>query len=200
MAFTLTTLQTEFAARGFDYLSTTRQNYFINRAYMRVCERYPWPFLEANSTGTAPLTISDLRAVLSVTNTTTDDVLPFRDKRTLREMDPSLDDTGAPECWYLNSQTAITVWPVRADSLSVDYIKFPTLLSAGTDTLLIPARYEYLVVDGACWLAYRDSDNQEMADSCWQAFDDAIEEMAESLLVPNYDSTTEILTRGGYDW
>jgi hypothetical protein len=39
----LSDLQAEFQARGFDYLSVTRQNIFLNRAYQETCEGDDWP-------------------------------------------------------------------------------------------------------------------------------------------------------------
>lgn len=201
MAFTLATLRQELYDRGFDYLSTTRARYFLNRSYLRACERYPWPFLETSTTGTAPLTISDIRAVLSVTDQTIGSPLSFRDSRTVREEDPTLAATGNPDFWYLSGGTTITVYPPNTtNTLLVGYIQVPDELTADADVPLIPSRFQYLIVDGACWYAYRDSDNSEMADSAFQSYDDAIEEMAESLMVPNMDSMTDIVIRGSVDW
>lgn len=197
----LSALQTEVQARGFDFDSTTRLNYWINRAYHRICEREAWPFLETTTTGTAPLTISDLRAVLSVVDTTNQSVLTFEDYRTIREDDPTLAATGSPECWYQSATTTVAVYPASSVSLSVAYIKTPTDLSSGTDTPVLPTRYHYLIVEGAVAYAYRDSDNFEAAQQTEDIFERGLLEASDSLLVPNYDSLrSQVIYGASSDW
>lgn len=197
---TFAELKTELEARGFDYLSDTRQGYFLNRAYHRVCDREPWPFLEGTATGTSPLTISDARAVLSVVSTTSAEVLQWEDIRTLRESDPSLSQSGVPYCWYFEG-TDLTAYPSSSDTLSVRYIKVPTDLTNNSDEPVFPARYHYALVDGACTYAYRDSDNLEAASATEDEFEKAILEMTDSLLVVNYDSPANIVISGtSLDW
>jgi hypothetical protein len=67
---TLSDLDAELRDRGFDYLSESRRHYLINRAYFEMCEEQDWPFLEATTSSTAPITITDLRTIESVVDTT----------------------------------------------------------------------------------------------------------------------------------
>ena len=83
-------LLTEFFARGFDYLNDsgageTRAKQWINQSYQEICGLDDWPFLEATASGGSPLTIADLRTILSLTDTTTNTNLGFIDRRTLNE-------------------------------------------------------------------------------------------------------------------
>jgi hypothetical protein len=186
MALTFATAKTELLARGFDDLDTTRQSYFINRGYQMVCNKYPWPFLEATTTGTSPLTISDLRQILYVIDTTNDQELIGIDQREIRGVDPDITSTGTPTHYYLTGTTTLTVWPPNTSvSLSVRYYKVPAALT-GTDALLVPERYEYLVIDAAVILAYRDSDNFDAAGALKAEWEYEVGEMAKDLLSRNF--------------
>lgn len=198
----LTALQDEVKARVVDTASTTRLNYWINRAYHSFNEREAWGYLETTSTGASPLTISDLRAVLSVTDTTNKSVLSFEDFRNLNDDDPTLTATGQPYCWYQSAPTIIGCYPTTSVSLSVRYLKVPTDLSSGSDTPLIPTRYHYALVEGACAFAYRDSDAIDLAQSCQDAFDSAVIEASDALNFVNYDSVRDIVVPVGSstDW
>lgn len=193
-------LRTEVSSRGFDFATSARLNTWINRAYHRACERHPWPFLQVTVTGTSPLAITDLRNVLSVIDTTTKATLGWEDRRNIYERDPTLDVTGSPTSWYLDGSN-LTVYPANTtDSIQVWYLKVPSDLTADSDTPLFPARFHYLIVDGACAMAYEDSDNFDAASLCWQSFWGQIEEMASNLLVPNFDTPAEVAVYGGVDW
>lgn len=193
-------LKTECMARGFDFDSPTRWGYWINRAYTRVAEREAWTWLEDTETGSSPLTISDLGRVLSVADTTNDSILTYEDVRTLREQDPGLDDTGSPSHWYNSSPTVIACWPATSVNLSVRYLKVPSELSADGDEPLFPARWHYMLVDGAVSYAYRDADEYEAAANANDAFEAAILEMSDSQLVVNLDSPRSLLISGSTDW
>lgn len=119
----------------------------------------PWPWLEATTSGTAPLTISDLRQVLYVVDTTNDCVLPGLDVRSTVGVDPEL-GSGVPSSWWLDGLTSLKVHPTNTSvSLSVRYLKFSSELSTGTDTPLIPVREHPVWIDFAVVEAYKDSDN-----------------------------------------
>jgi hypothetical protein len=61
----------EFGARGFDgILSASRMNFYLNRALVDFEDFYPWPWLRKQTTGAAPLQISDLKYVRSVFDST----------------------------------------------------------------------------------------------------------------------------------
>lgn len=193
-------LRTEVEARGFDEVGSARINRWINRAYNRICDRQAWPFLEATTTGAAPLTISDVRAVLSVIDTDNDNVLEPEDFRTIREADPTLAVTGNPDYWYLNG-SALSVYPAWTGNLSVHYLKVPATLTADSDTPVLPTRYHPLLVDFAVCEAYKDSDNLE----AWQILrgdvEEQVQEMTNALFANAYDFASAIHPAGGSsDW
>ena len=138
-------LKTEFAARGYDYLSTTRAGYYINRGYHEFLERHPWPFAEKEVTAqNAPVTLSDLSAVVFAVDTTNDVVLYGDDLRTIRERDPDLSQTGNPHLWFLEN-LEFNVYPVNTTaSLTIRYLYSPSDLSRDTDEPIVPSRYQIL--------------------------------------------------------
>lgn len=197
---TLAELRTEVEERGFNHKSSARINLWINRAYKRICTRYPWFFLETTTTGSSPLTISDLRSVLSVVDTTNDSPLYYEDFRTIRDWDPELSANGAPSCWYLSAPTVIATYPTQAVDLSVRYVKAASDLSADADEPLIPEDFHYVIVDGAVGFAYRDSDNFDAAAAVDAEFEKGLQEMVDVLLTPNLDTSPTTILWGSTDW
>jgi hypothetical protein len=190
-----TTIKADLVARGFDYLTSDQQGNYVNRAYQAISDARAWPFLETSQSGTAPMTITDLRQVLTVTDTTTDTNLLYRDIRTLRESDPDLDDTGSPIRFYLDGLTTLKVWPANtSDTINVRYLKRPAVLT-GTDTPVIPEAYHLLIVDRAVVYAHRHANNWEAAEGAKAAFDVELLEMSNTLMGRNYASSEIILDR-----
>lgn len=201
----LTALRAEFLARGFNDFEAsgvnTRKDYYLNKAYHRINEREAWAYLETTSTGSSPLTISDLRAVLAVGDTTNNNPLGFSDIRDLLDLDPSLTATGSPYCWYQSSSTVIGAYPTTSVTLKVRYLKVPTDLSAGVDIPIFPARYHLAIVEGACAMAFRARNNLDMASACKDAYEEMVLEMGDSLNVVNFDGAREmVITDASTDW
>jgi len=161
---TLGEAQTELAGRGFDYLSSSRMTIMLNNAKNALEDEFDWPWLETTVTGTAPLTIPDLRHVLYVQDTTLDRELVGLNATQLAVDGSDLSQTGAPTHWWLDGASTLNVWPVTtSDQLQVRYVKYSPELSAASDTPLIPARYHAVWMDYAVLEAYKDSDNFESA-------------------------------------
>ncbi|MGH2761382.1 MAG: hypothetical protein ACRDLD_02180 [Thermoleophilaceae bacterium] len=194
----LAEMRSEVQARGFDHKASGRIDLWLNRAYQRVTDRDPWPFLEATQVGPSPLSISDLRAVLTVVDTSAERQLFWQDRRTLAEADPLLTQTGDPWAWFMDAG-ALTAYPTSAHDLSVRYLKVAVELGAD-DVPLFDARYHYMLVDGAVALAYRDSDNFEAAEANELEFERRLREMADDLLVVHYDTPADTLITGSWDW
>lgn len=190
---TLDELRAELAARGFDYLSTGRKDYFINRAYQEVCEEEEWPFLEATASGAAPLTITDLRTIESVVNTTHKTKLIPLDRRLLTDLSTDMTTAGSPTWYYVDASDVITTYPVRADDLLVRYWKAPADLTAGNQEPLMPSRFHYSLLDGACAYAYFDSDNFEAATTNLQLWAESKLRMRESLLNRQIDRPDDFI-------
>lgn len=184
---TFAELRAELFARGHDDMDDagtglTRAKRYLNQAYLWVCEQHPWNFLEATATGPAPLTIADVREVLSVTDTTLDRDLTPDDRRLLLRNHGDLSNTGTPASWYLEANVLQT-YPVDANTqLSVRYLKVPAELSADGDTPVIPARFHDLVVDDAERRAWKAKQNYEAAGALQGTVDRGVFDMAQSLL------------------
>lgn len=160
----LTAAQTELQARGAPESSTTRLNLWLNDAKNDFEDFWDWPWLEAVTSGAAPLTISDLKAILYVVDTTNQrPLLGVKPEWLIQQESYDLTRTGVPEYWYLDGLTSLKVYPVATPSLSVRYLKYSPELSSGTDTPLIPERYHHIWVDLAMIRAYRDSDAHQEA-------------------------------------
>jgi hypothetical protein len=145
----LTSADTELAARGYGRFSQARRFAWLNAAKNRF-EDYPydWPWLKTSASGTAPLTISDLRRVLSVVDSATKLPVDQVDADAIIEFaSGDLTLAGSPSGWYLDSDTVLSTFPVGAGSLTVRYVKFSPELATGTDAPLIPARYRMTWVD-----------------------------------------------------
>lgn len=145
---TLATAEAELQARGYNRFSTSRLDSWLNSAKNRFEDYTDWPWLKTTTTGTAPLTISDLRRVLSVVDSSAK--LPVEQVAAdaiIEYASADLTLAGSPSGWYLSSDTVLTTFPVGTGSLSVRYLKFSPELSAGADTPLIPARYRTAWVD-----------------------------------------------------
>lgn len=195
---TLAELRTELQSRGFDYVTDSRLNRWLNRAQQRICDRHNWPFLETTTTGAAPLTISDVRTILSVTDTDSDATLLHEDARSIKEYDPTLAATGTPLYYYLNG-SAVTTYPVSTNGLSVTYIKAPADMSSDSDSPVLPSRYHLLLVDFAACEAYKDSDNLEAFQILRGDVEEQIQEMVNALLVQG-DAGTITPASGSGDW
>jgi hypothetical protein len=144
----LAALKLELGSRFGEFLADGRRTRLINEAYHDLCERFPWPFLETTTTGTAPLTISDLRQVLYCVDTTNERELRSMDVRSIVDWNPIVTETGTPELFWLDGLSTLKVFPANTSvSLSVRYLKVPTDLSSDSDTPVLPARYHMLIVD-----------------------------------------------------
>jgi len=187
----------EVQARGFDYLNDTRVGRYVNQSYQEVCAyaSMPWPFLEDSASGNAPLTISDLRAVLAVMETTNKRPLFPIERRQIDLWDPTLEYVSLPCYWYLDG-TAVKVWPLppATVSLSVRYIKRPADLVANGDEPLVPEAYHDLIVDGAVIRCQKDNDNYAAAAAVREDWQRQIDLMVADLMNRNLDGPTTIVT------
>lgn len=181
---TFAELKSEVEARGYDYTDSNRAGRvgeFINRAYKTICARYDWPFLEEDKEGTAPLVFTDLRNVLSVTDTGTEETLDGRGRRWLKAFYPDLTESGTPMYWYLENNT-LRVFPTsETANIAVRYIKIPEALT-GNNSPLIPEEWQYLLVDRAIVDCLKDDDEYQEAQVLKGMYEEGLREMARALL------------------
>ena len=181
-------LITEFKRRGYDHIEDARCLLWVEQAYQEVCEERNWPFLEDTDTGTMPMTISDLRQILSVVDTTNDYVLSWEDRANVLRRDPDLNDTGSGYVYWLDNNV-VTVHPGDTTSTySVRFLKVPAALSSDSSEPLIPTRFQDLIIDGAVYRALKDNDEYDNAASLRQIWEAGVQKMADSLLVRQYDT------------
>ena len=153
----LSQARAELSARGFDYLSASRQTMMLNDALQEFEDFWNWPWLHKSASGAAPLQISDLRAVLKVYDQTGNPVQGITDSDNV-----DVTQTGTPQNWWIDDSSGTPTFigfPVGTATFSVRYIKNTTDLSADGDTPDIPAQYHRIWIDLAVARAYEDSDN-----------------------------------------
>lgn len=191
---TFAELQDEFKDRGYHYVDPARYKRWLNQAYLELCESDDWPFLETETSSTAPLTISDLRQVLYVYDSTNDNALTGRDQRTMHERDPDLTATGNPENWYLEGTDTLNVWPPNTDvTIQVRYLEVPDEMSDDSDEPVVPSRFQNLIVDGAVIRALRNSEEYERAQILRNDWDLGVMRMAASLMDRNRQNPDTIV-------
>lgn len=161
MAFTLSTLQTEFLARGFADMTaaadTTRITRWLNDAMHDIDEMFDWPYLQATQSGATPLTITDLRKIERVLDTVNDQPLRQVARGEAADWDGDLTTTGSrPLAYYLVGGTTVTLYPTSTSAVLVLYWKFGPDLSSGSDAPLMPDRFRTAIVDYAVAYGYED--------------------------------------------
>lgn len=185
-------IRAEVAARGYQYVTEERLNGWIKQAYEWVCAQEPWPFLETETTGAAPLTLSDLSQVLFVGHE--NNILRGTDLRDIRDLDPSLTAPGDPSRWYLDGNT-IKVWPNGTPTIYVRYIRKPPAYT-DVDEPLIPSAYQEVLIDGAVMRGLKDNDEYEQAAGLQGMVDGQIQAMRDGILNRNYQNPNQVVQSG----
>lgn len=177
---TFADLKAELAARGFDYLTPTRQGYLINAARAEFDGMFLWPWREKSVTGTAPLSITDLGTIEAVINTSRSSApLSKVDYRTLLDIYGDLSTSGTPSFYYTawpSGTPEVVTYPTGSDTIGVQYWRVTPDLT-GTDTPASPAQAHYTIVDMAVRRAYRDSDAHDAAGALQPEIDNAISQL-----------------------
>lgn len=161
----LSDARTEVQNRGFEQLTDSRIDAFLNLAKNQFEDAAAFPWLQATTTGTAPLTITDLKDILYVADSTNGQELEGADPRLVivEDVQANIATAGTPMLWWLDGLTTLNIWPANTNvSLSVRYVKESPELTEDTDTPLIPARYHQTWVDLAavrCYLDLKDLDS-----------------------------------------
>lgn len=160
----LTALLTEMYARGFNSFSETaagitRATRYINGGRAELDRLALWPWRQTTVSGAAPLAVTNLGPIMSVTDTS---------GNPLRRIDPYGDQTqtGSPSGYYADwssGSSKVAVYPVSTATITVKHWKVTPDLVAGTDTPVSPTEAHYLIVDLAVRRALMDSDNPDAA-------------------------------------
>lgn len=205
MALDFLGLYTELYARGFDYLNdggagVTRAKRWINDAAHQIDDLEPWLYLQASTTGTAPLTIADLGRVESVVDVANRNVLTFLDRRDVTDMYADLTTTGSPAYYFVTGGTVVATYPVSTVTLTVRYSKVTADMSATTDTPAMPDRFRMAIVEYAVAQAYRDVSNWDGAAQATAAGDQIVRRMVEWNTLAQGMGTNQRITGASEDW
>lgn len=174
---TFAELQTELYARGTSYLNEddagrTRAKRFINAGRAELDRAFLWPWREATASGAAPLTITDLGVIESVTNSSGGS-LGKADRQSL-----DLTATGTATSYYADWSTGsrvVNVNPASGETITVRYWKTTPDLVDDADEPLSPDDAHYLIVDLAMRRAYRDDDAHDLATAVQQEIDSQLD-------------------------
>jgi hypothetical protein len=196
-------LQTEFYARGYDYMNdagtqATRAKAWLNQSYLELCEEELWPFLLTTATGAAPLTIADIRTLYTVVDTAASNVLAPAQEDELIDTYTTLTTTGTP-LWFYVADTVVKTYPVGG-TLSARYWKVPAELSANGDVAVVPQRFCNLIVDGAVRRAGNDNDDTAGAQRAEDERQRGIDVMRRSLLLRGGLRYYQRITGASEDW
>jgi hypothetical protein len=205
MALDFQGLYTELYARGFDYLNdggagVTRAKRWINDAAHQIDDLEPWLYLQASTTGTAPLTISDLGRIESVVDVANLNVLTYVDRRDVTDYNADLTTTGSPSMYFVTGGTVVTTYPLSSRTLTVRYSKVAADMSATTDTPAMPDRFRMAIVEYAVAQAYRDVSNWDGAAQAQAAGDQIVRRMVEWNVLAQGMGTNQRITGSGDDW
>lgn len=195
---TFAELKTELAALGYDYLSATRAGQFVNDGYQHLCEEEDWPFLEASTSGSSPVTVSDLRKIETVRDSANNTVLVHENREALTRKYGDLTTTGTPESYYIDSGTIVRTYPVGG-TLAIRYWKVPATLT-GTDTPVVPARYHRLLLEYAVLEAAHDANDRDAIAETQAKIDGQLARMRRSLLSQHREGGRVQIVAGSEDW
>lgn len=190
-------LTNEVIARGFDYLTKSRVELFVTRAYQKLEAKYPWPWREATKEGVAPLEIKDLRDVLSVASTTQERPIYGQTRQWLAERYPNLEEAGEPLWWWLDNVT-LRVFPTSTSAnISVRYAKKPeTLMTKAEPTM--PSEWHGLIVDLAVVECLKDNDAYDEAQALKEAVNADFQEMVAAELQRDLQSPRLTIRTGSF--
>lgn len=211
MAWTASTtfgdVKNEFYNSGFDYIrdnnQTDRAGRWVNQSYQEICGLERWPFLRTSTTGTAPISISDLGDILRVTDTALNRRLVENDEDSLADLNADLTVAGTASWYYLSYSTSPTVntFPATTNTLSVVYYKSPASLTGDADVLLVPDEFIDVVVLGAMRRAYFDgTDAASQYQMVKAEYGDRLAYMRSQLLPKYTYQVIEFFPSSSTDW
>lgn len=196
VAVNLSQAQTELGARGFNgILDASRMTFYLNRGIVDFEDFWHWPWLTKTATGSAPLTIADLKFVLKVYDSTGSELFGISDQEDL-----DYTTTGTPGNWWIDDTSGSPVlagYPVGSATLSVRYVAASVPLSGASDTPLIPVAYHNTWIDLAVALAYKDRDNFAASAQLRQMAEADLQRIVERYETRNRMNSSHMLIRAG---
>lgn len=166
--------------RDTGYSSAEITNY-LNDTQNDIFNEYRLPFMQATQTYALTANVSDItngvglptnyvQAIdLTLTTAGLEKILQYLDFTEVSRLYPDPDDLTAhpanvPNIWYFYAETIKTYpAPLSAYTVSLQYYKKPTVLSADADVPDIPSEFEELLVVGAAYRVLQVKDNYDQA-------------------------------------
>ena len=106
----------------------------------------------------------------------------------------------APTLIYQTAEEKFGVYPLPDAAYVIEYVyyKFPDDLSAFGDTMIIPDRFKYIIIDGAMVYMMRFRSNEQSAQIHQQKFTQGIKSMRRLLLDDPISIRSTMITRPHY--
>ena len=106
----------------------------------------------------------------------------------------------APTLVYQTAEEKFGVYPLPDAAYVIEYVyyKFPDDLSAFDDTMIVPDRFKYIIIDGAMVYMMRFRSNEQIAQIHQQKFDEGIKSMRRLLLDDPISIRSTMITRPHY--
>ena len=172
-------MQNEVLAHGFDStVYRTRVKNWLNEAQGRIVRILELPSQYATfdittvagtDTYTPP---TDLVRINGITNASSPSELSFvEDPADINYLNQAGQSMGEPQ-YYTYTGSGIRVSPVPDDvyTLTIDYYKSPTALSADSDVSTLPTDYHDVMISYALSRAYRSEDDMQMSQFFYSEF------------------------------
>ena len=196
MAYQLSDITTKVQnkVRDSSYSTTEIANY-INDAQNDVFNEYRLPFMEATQDYTLTANVSDItngsglptnyvQAIdLILTTDGYEKRLLYKDIRWIEDNFPDPDDNTVnpanPPIYYYFYNETIRVFPEpdTAYTVTLRYIKKPTILSADADVPEIPSEFEEILVSGAAYRVLQAKDNYDQAGIHQNKYDEILQKL-----------------------
>jgi hypothetical protein len=199
---------TEIDDHGFSDISTTRKVNLINDTVWEIDSILPWKYLETTSdvntvAGTASLSVSNLRAILSMTIPAQNSIIvPQRLEEVTKRYSDVDTYQGTPAIYYfIDEQVRLYPVPDAIYAVKVRYIRRQAELTSGSveADILLPAQHHRQLVLGALVRLFASEDDIRMSAYFQQQFDRRLARMIEDLEMKQYDRTDRVIDVFEYD-
>ena len=106
----------------------------------------------------------------------------------------------APTLIYQTAEEKFGVYPLPDAAYVIEYVyyKFPDDLSAFSDTMIVPDRFKYIVIDGAMVYMMRFRSNEQSAQIHQQKFIEGVKSMRRLLLDDPLSVRSTVITKPKY--
>ena len=225
---TLDEMYAQMSLYGFDDFSDDQKLLLLNEAYLDICTREPWPFLEKrvdllvpngvdHVTNNTAVTVTAADGTISYGLTDLDSVLSFIDQKNRVVMVPERLDVIEknfvvnnlnvfPERYYFVGEEMYLYPGARNDTTyELTYIVRPVKITdtgqdSDSDAYLIPSRHHSVLVYGALVKAFLVNDDPQAA-VFQNMYEQRYQQMRNNLWLNQYDRTDRVhVLTDSYDW